>query len=586
MIRQVLVSVVGHVDHGKSSLLDRIRGTTIVEREAGAITQAIGASIIPQETIKRVCGPLISMLKSGLNIPGFLAIDTPGHAAFSNLRKRGGSLADIAIVVVDLNEGFKPQTIEAIEILRTYKTPFIIAANKVDLIQGWRSQEGAILQNVNRQEQQTVARFEAKMYEIVGQMYEKFQMEAERFDRVSDYTKQIAIVPTSATTGEGIAELLVVLCGLAQKYLEQSLKVDPKAPAKGVVLEVKEDKGLGKTVDAIIYDGSLHVGDTIVIAGVEQPIVAKVKALFVPAPLAEMRDKKTKFTATKSVMAAAGVKISSKEIEDVVAGMPLVGVGTRSLDEVKAQVQEEVDEILLETDGEGVIVKADSIGSLEALIVLLREAKISIRSAGIGPISKKDILAAEGNLAIDQFTAVVLGFNVNLAPDIDPGKVKVFSNDVVYRLIEALISWQEGQRKALRDKEISGLVRPGKFMIMPGFIFRQSNPAVVGVQVIAGKVTSGSQVMNAKGETIAQIKTLQKDQETLSEATKDQQIAMSLTGVTVGRQINENDVLHIDIPEADFRKLKELKALLTTQERELLKEIALLKRDANPLWGV
>jgi translation initiation factor 5B len=250
-LRSPICTVVGHVDHGKSSLLDNIRGSAIVKTEAGGITQAIGASIIPLSTIMKICGPLLESLKMKFTIPGLLFIDTPGHAAFTNLRKRGGNLADIAILVIDIREGIMPQTLESIEILKQYKTPFIIAANKIDLISSWKKLAPGLVKNINEQSPQTTADFETKLYQIVGKLSE-LGLSADRFDRISDYTKQIAIVPTSAQSGEGIPELLMVLAGLAQKYLEQCLDCNVEGNAKGIVLEVKEDKGIGKAMDVII----------------------------------------------------------------------------------------------------------------------------------------------------------------------------------------------------------------------------------------------------------------------------------------------------------------------------------------------
>jgi translation initiation factor 5B len=293
--RKVLVTVVGHVDHGKTSLLDKIRRSAVTSGEAGAITQAIGVSIIPIETIKKICGKLLDALGDKITVPGLLTIDTPGHAAFTSLRKRGGSLADIAILVIDINEGFKPQTIESIEILKSNKVPFIVATNKIDLLPGWKYDENKnLLQNISELGHQEQGEFEKKMYEIVGKFGE-LGIQAERFDRVSDYTKQVALVPLSAHTGQGIPELLMVLTGLAQKYLEQSLQVEIEGNAKGTILEVKEEKGLGTTVDTIIYNGALKVNDNLIIGNIGEPIVVKVRALLEPVELSEMRDKKGKF---------------------------------------------------------------------------------------------------------------------------------------------------------------------------------------------------------------------------------------------------------------------------------------------------
>lgn len=290
--RAPIISVLGHVDHGKSSILDSLRGSNIVKGEAGGITQAIGASIMPLHVIQKRCGALMNQLNMKLTIPGILFIDTPGHAAFTSLRKRGGNLADIAIVVVDINEGFKPQTIEAIEILKSYKTPFIIAANKVDLVSGYVQNDPNFLKSFSKQNESVKTHIETKLYEIVGNMHEKFGIECERYDRVSNYTKQVAIVPCSALKKIGLEEMLMIITGMSQRYLEENLSLNAKGPGKGVILEVKESVGLGTTLDVILYDGTLRVGDEVVLGTLTGPKETKIKALFMPQDLTDMRDKK------------------------------------------------------------------------------------------------------------------------------------------------------------------------------------------------------------------------------------------------------------------------------------------------------
>ena len=590
-IRKILVTFVGHVDHGKTTLLDTIRHTTVAAAEKGGITQAVGVTIVPLETIKKICGKLLDVLKQKSMVPGLLCIDTPGHAAFTSLRKRGGSLADIAILVVDINEGFKPQTIESIEILKANKVPFIVAANKIDLIPNWKyDSKKLLLENINGLDYQIQGEFEKRLYTLVGQFQEQ-GLPAERFDRVSDYTKQIAIVPLSARTGQGIPELLMVLTGLAQKYLEQQLHIEEAGFAKGTILEVKEEKGLGTTLNAIIYNGHLAVNDIIIIGGVDEPIVTNVRALLEPAELTEMREKKSKFKNVKEVFAATGVKIAAPGLEKAMAGMPLRSCTEEEIEKVKKEVQEEVGEVVKEEGEEiGVLIKADTIGGLEALETLLREKQIPFSSALLGDVTKKDFSKLESIKEKDEFYGVLLGFNIKMPPDLEEyRKAKNFTviiHDVIYQVIDDYAQYVENLKKEIDKKELASIIRPCKIAILKGYTFRQSNPAIVGVEIEIGRIKTGDPIMNREGKRITSVKSLKEGQENVTIAEQGKQLAMAMDGVTVGRQINEGDFVYTDIPEDDFKKLKELKQHLSKTELEVLKEIAEIKRKNNPVWGV
>ena len=318
-LRSPIVTVIGHIDHGKTSLLDKMRGTAVQDREAAGITQHIGASFFPTETIRQICGPLLDSVKTGLTIDGLLFIDTPGHEAYLNLRKRGGAIADIAILVIVINEGLMTQSYESLNILKSGKTPFLIAANKLDKVPGWRNASDPSL--FKSLKNQSTTELDRRIYEIVGSLSAN-GFQSERFDRVTDFTKNIAIVPTSAKTGEGIPELLTVLSGLTQQYMQDRLQVST-GPAKGAILEVREETGLGLTLDTIIYEGILKKTDTIVVGGLDKVIEAKIRALLQPKELDEIRDPKEKFTHVSEVHAAAGVKIVAPDIEGVVAGAPV-----------------------------------------------------------------------------------------------------------------------------------------------------------------------------------------------------------------------------------------------------------------------
>lgn len=362
-IRQPIVCVLGHVDSGKTLLLDKIRKTSVGAREVGGITQHIGASFFPVETLQQLIGPqLTAAMKGGIEIPGLLVIDTPGHEAFANLRRRGGSVADFAILVVDVLRGFEAQTYECIDILKVRRTPFIVAVNKIDRVAGWKAQPNSpFLKIYPKQDQFVKEDLDNKLYDIMG-TFSRLKLNTDRFDHIKDFTSTVALVPVSAKTGEGIPELLMVLIGLTQQYLKKQLQTTEGA-AKGSVLEVKEEPGLGLTLNAIIYEGTLNKDDLIVIGGKEKPITTSIRAILVPKPLDEMRDPRDKFSSVDSVFAAAGVKIVASDIEGALAGAPLYAVAQGETPEKYAKlIEDEIRKIRIATQVDGVVLKADTFG--------------------------------------------------------------------------------------------------------------------------------------------------------------------------------------------------------------------------------
>lgn len=569
MIRQPICTFLGHVDHGKTTIQDYIRRSAIAKSEAGGITQAISSSTIRMDTLKNICGHLLSK-NLNITLPGILFIDTPGHAAFSNLRKRGGNLADIAILVINVNEGIMPQTKECIEILKMYKTPFLIALNKIDLIYGWKRNKDNLLENLSLQQKDPMHVLETSLYNIVGKLYE-MGFESDRFDRVSDFTKQIAIVPCSGITGEGIPELLMVLIGLAQKFLEKNLDIDENSPGKGTILEVREEKGMGTALDSILYSGVLTQNDVIVIGNPEgESIVTKVKGIF--------SDGKRPL---EKVYAASGIQIIASDIKNVVSGVPFI-VANSNLEEAKEDMKSEVKEVLLETDEEGIVVKADSLGSLEALIILLHEKNIKIKKASVGKITKKDIADAKADTEL--FNRVILGFNVE--PVKAQEGLNIITNKVIYKIIEDYLAFIELKKKELEAQSLQSMIKPAKMVIIRGCIFRQSNPCVVGVRILGGKLHSDVDLIKKDGSKSGHLKSMQKERETVEEAVKNDEVAISLPGITGGRQVLEDDILYVDITENQFRELKKFKKLLSSEEIEVLKELSEIKRKVNPVWGI
>ncbi|MPL72617.1 Translation initiation factor IF-2 [bioreactor metagenome] len=584
-IRTPIVCVLGHVDHGKTSLLDRIRGSKVVAGEAGAITQHIGATLIPFDSIAKMSGDL-GKLKT--NVPGLLFIDTPGHHAFTTLRARGGALADIAILVVDVNEGFKQQTIEALQILRNCKTPFVIAATKIDKIPGWRPAPNASFKaSYKNQNERVQTEFENRVYQLVGKLSD-MGFNSERFDRVTDFQRNLVIVPVSSMTGEGIGDLLMILIGLAQRYLAEGLQTTITGPGLGTVLEVKEEKGLGTTLDVILYDGIISVGDEIGIAGSEGAVSTKVRALLQPRPMKEILIE-DQFMRVKSVVAAAGVKISAPNLESIVAGSP-IRVIRGDHDAVLAKIDEEMQEINITLSDVGISVRADTIGALEALSNELNAKKIPIMRASVGPLSRRDLI--DISVIKEDLFKAALCFNVPLLPDaevmIRDGEVdvKIFSNRVIYKLIDEYLAWQDEMIRAKEAKQFETVVLPAKFSILPGCVFRMSGPAVVGVRVLGGILRPKVSIATREGKIVGEIKQIKLNKETVTEAKEGAEVAVSIDGVTIGRQIDVGETLYVAIPERHVKVLEtEMLSHLNAGTVEALEEYTGIFRKTQPFWG-
>ena len=589
-IRQPIVVVLGHVDSGKTSILDRIRGTGVQGREAGGITQQIGASYFPPETLSSICGPLMKSLRGGVKIPGLLVIDTPGHEAFSNLRIRGGSAADIAVLVVDITKGLEPQTLESIEILKGRRVPFVVALNKIDLLAGWRPKAGRLVVAAQKElETATLELLDQGIYKVVGQL-SRLGFSSEAYYRVQNFTKEVSIVPVSARTGEGMAELMAMLVGLTQQYMVERLKTTLGQP-KGIVLEVKDEPGLGETANVILVDGVLRVGSTVVVGKKDGAQGVKIRALLEPKPLDEMRDPRDRFTPVQEVYAAAGVKLSAPDLEGVLAGSPVVGVTPeQGLEEAKKFVDSAVREALVQTDVLGVVLKADTLGALEAITTVLKKKEVPVRVADIGHVNKRDLVQAESVLVSDRYLGVILAFNVKVleeaAEEAKERGVRIFASDVIYTLIDDYTTWTATEKENEQRVALSTMTPPCKFRLVKGAVFRRSGPAVFGIEVIEGTLRSKLKVMNSTGEEVGVIQQLQTEGSEVETAKKGEQVAISMKEPVIGRQIKEEEMLYT-LPSSDDARLYKTRFAdrLSPQELKLLDNIIAMRRKVQYMYA-
>jgi translation initiation factor 5B len=590
-MRQPVVVILGHVDSGKTSLADALRGTGVQAREVGGITQEIGASFFPMETLRQICGPLLDKAGGELQIPGLLMIDTPGHAVFSNLRLRGGSAADIAILVIDAMKGLENQTLESIDILKHRRVPYLIAMNKIDMIKGWKKgSQGQLLQILKEQPPEWNDELEERLYNIVGGL-SRLGFQSDAYYRVKDFRQQVSIIPVSARTHAGIPEMLAMLIGLAQQFLKGKLEsADPKdKAARGIILEMQEEVGIGETANIILTEGTLNVGDSIGLVRRDGAFKSKVKALFMPKPLDEMRDPRDKFTSVDSVYAAAGVKLVSPDLAGVVPGTSVASFKTdKQFLSLKAEMEKELSSIVVKTDNMGLIVKAGSIGGLEALLRMLEERGIPIRQADIGDISKNDIVDAQVVGDHDPYLGAILGFDSKVLPEAKDyvGTSPIFVSGIIYEVIDNYVNWAAAKKEADEKAALSSLTRPARLKVVPGTFFRRNDPAVFGVDVVIGRLRPKVKLMSVEGMELGTVEQVQDQGKALTEAKQGDKVAISVDGPTLGRQIRENDTIYT-MPRSHEAKLlrTKLSASLTAEEHAVLDEIIRIKSATDPLFG-
>jgi len=574
-LREPIVSVLGHVDHGKTTLLDAIRSTSEANREVGGITQRIGATEIrAKDLISRSHGLLN---ESNLHIPGILFIDTPGHVAFSNMRVRGGVLADIAILVVDLNEGFMPQTLESINILKKFKTPFVIAANKIDLVPYFTKVEDATLGDIlAMQRQEYIDEFNNRIYALMGRLSE-LDISADLYSRITDFTKNIAIVPVSAKLGIGVAELLAVLSGLSQKFLEKDIRFE-ESHSRGTIIEVKREESVGTTLDTVLYQGILRKGDIIAVNTRTGPAVTGIKALLVNS-----HSRGKKLIEKDEVYSAAGVRILIQDKLDILNGSPLI-VTNGDMEEAFREIRES-STVNIELSEHGVAIKADAIGSLEALAYELKSSGISIRSAETGDVTKKDIVSAE--TLNDPLDRVIVAFNVSVTPDAREymltSEVGVIEGSIIYSVVKDAAEWLERRKAALLEQKKQNYAIPAKIVILPQYIFRSTKPVIVGVSVQAGRIKVGDKLIRSDGRYAGTIKSIREGDISKQFIDAPAEVAVSIEGVTLNRQIFPEEPIYVDIPESVVPLLRKEK--LDDDTMETLEEIIKIKRKENKFWG-
>ncbi|ELT89509.1 hypothetical protein CAPTEDRAFT_154149 [Capitella teleta] len=554
-LRAPVVCVLGHVDTGKTKILDKLRRTNVQDGEAGGITQQIGATNVPEHTIKEQTKMCKEFSKQPLRVPGLLIIDTPGHESFSNLRMRGSSLCDIAVLVVDLMHGLEPQTIESINLLKKGKTPFVVALNKIDRLYGWQTAPHSDVANVlKKQKANTKIEFEERM-QLVKVQFAEQGLNTALFCENKNPKEYISLIPTSAHTGDGIGNLIALICELTQNLLAKRLAFSEELQA--TVMEVKAIHGLGTTIDVILVNGSIKEGQTIVVAGQEGPIVTTIRGLLMPQPLKELRVKNA-YEHHKEVVAAQGCKIIAKDLDKALAGLNMYVSHSEGETELyKEELSEALTEILasIKLQDRGVFVQASTLGSLEALLEFLRTSKIPYAGINIGPVHKRDIMKASAMLSHDDQFATILAFDVKVEREAqemaDSVGVRIFTAEIIYHLFDQFMAFREELKRKKQEEFKHIAVFPCKLRIMPQFIFNSRDPIVMGVSVEAGFVKIGTPICvpSKEGVFLGIVTSLELNHKPLDKAVKGQEVCIKIenppgeTPKLYGRHFESTDML-------------------------------------------
>lgn len=581
-LRKPIICVLGHVDTGKTKILDKIRRTNVQLGEAGGITQQIGATNFPYENISEYLQDINEKFRlNPPKVPGFLIIDTPGHESFQNLRSRGQSLCDLAVVVIDIMHGLENQTISSLEMLKKKKTPFLIALNKIDKIHEWKSYEWcAFRKSYDLQKEHVKRRFDSMLQNTITQLTKVIGLNTALFDTNENMKEYVNIVPTSAHSGEGIPDLMNMFMYISEKFMYKKLYVSKKIQCS--VLEVKVLESVGHTIDVVLVNGTLKVGDKIIVAGINGPIRSVIKYLMTPQPMKELRIK-SEYTHHKEIDGAIGLKIFAKDLEGALAGSTFYVYKTETeAIEISEEVDKECDSIIkkfLTKDGKGVMVTSSSLGALEACLEFLNEddaeGKVPVAAVSLGYVQKKDVIKImtfhnkekEKIREIYKEEQVILAFDVHIHKDAqeyaDHNGVKIITAEKIYELKSKYSEYRNicfEERKKDRMKEA---IFPCSLKIVPKGVFHKYDPVIVGVDVEEGILKVGTPLYCVdKKKLLGVVEGIEKNSKQVNNVLKkDGSVAIRIktvnSSVSHKSHFDEGDNLISNISRVSIERMKE-----------------------------
>ena len=591
-LRAPIVCILGHVDAGKTKILDKLRHSNVQLGEAGGITQQIGATFIPIENIQTHISKISEKFQTKSRIPGILLIDTPGHASFTNLRSRGSSLCDIAVLILNIDKGIEKQSVESLDLLRMRKTPFIVALNQIDRTYNWKSYPWSGFEDSYRKQKEQQKRLFNEKVEQNQMQFIKNNINTELYYKNTNMKEYVNLVPTSAITGEGLPDLLGLLVYLTDNYLIRQITF--KEEVKCSILEVKVLESVGTTIDVVLVNGTIHVGDKIVIGGLLGPIKTVVKIILLPKPMKEMRVK-CEYDRYDEISGAIGVKIFCQDLENALAGSPLYVYKTEEEAEKYCnEISRDFNSIVqkyLNNKGKGIMVQASTLGSLEAILTFLGEQKVDVAVVGVGNLNKKDVIKLQIKHAEDENVKkedlVVLCFDNKVLPEAqkfaDENSIKIFVDDVIYHLFDKFIEFKkqcELERK--KDKEKEAIFPCSLKTVM---FINKKDPLIIGVSVTEGVLKIGTPIYCVEKKIpIGVVESIEREKKPINNVRpNDGDVAIRIkvadSSLAAGRHFDENSTYISQITRASIDALKNyFREDMTTDDWKL---VIKLKKELN-----
>ena len=591
-LKAPICCIVGHVDAGKTSLLDRLRNTNIQEKEVGGITQHIGSTFFPIDTIKSSCSSIKGKFEVICNIPGILMIDTPGHSEFQSLRDVGTSICDLGILIIDIEESIQEQTKEAIKLLKEKKIPFVVAVTKLDKINGWKTTTSPNLREALKEQSKDMSMMLMAKLEDIKYDLSKEDINAEFYFKNSNPKQIYSIVPVSSKTGEGIADLLSLLVYTAQNWMLK--KIIYQDTVSCTIMESKYDKHNGYTIDVILNNGTINVGDKFVVSTITGPNICTVRNLLIPSAFTQL-GKKTNWDYKDSVRASIGCKIIGSNLDGAYPGTHLFSIKTSDAStETDAinNANQEINAVWKSYDfiSPGVFIGTQTFGELDAGYSIFQKAGISVAGAYIGEPSNKfiDLILMKTETDTLPENRIYLYFgafnNTDVFEYAKKNNITLLSSEVIYKLVELYKIEKEKMIKA-RQNTNNNAIFPVEMVILKQYLFMKggSDHLMFGVKIKKGTLYKNTPIcVPEKNVHLGKVLNIQFEHKEKEKGEEGQEICIRLDNpnqLIINRQFDVSDKLiarlsreSIDILKRDYKEVVPKKDwLLIIEHIKLLK---------------